>query len=209
MTQAISTIIPSRVLWAAWLISVPVNRKQNSHFFIPLKDKQQHKVSLIYKGQQNTVCTSERLREQSACSWQAVGSEMMLCLIAHHKLPLHREPYRGTTRTMATVPVKEAELGLRCLLQSDHLDPTQTTHGTDRRAQTHLRKDSEENVCQHLCVPGFLPHGSKPAQRIITAAVVDVMHLWYLYPPFWEKVRNSQSPSAQSWSYARGHLTSL
>lgn len=42
--------------------------------------------------------------------------------------------------------------------------------------QTHFRKDSEGNLCQHLCAPSFLPHGSKPAQRIITAAVVDVMH---------------------------------
>lgn len=138
MTQAISTIIPSRVLWAAWLISVPVNRKQDSHFFIPLKDKQtaQGKI-LICEGQQNTACTSERLREESVCSWQAVGSEMVfLSLIAHHNLHLHRE----TTRTMATVPVKEAEMGLRCLLESNYLDPTQTTRGTDRRTSDPLKE---------------------------------------------------------------------
>lgn len=44
--------------------------------------------SLIYKGQQNTVCTSERLREQSACSWQAVGSEMMLVSHSPSQAPL-------------------------------------------------------------------------------------------------------------------------
>lgn len=66
---------------------------------------------------------------------------------------------------MATVPLKEAEMGFKPLVaQIEEL-------------QTHLRKDSGENVCQHLCVPGFFPHGSKPAQRIIAAAVVDVMHL--------------------------------
>lgn len=142
MTQAISTIIPSQVLWAAWLTSVPVDRKQNSHFFTPLKDKQQHKVRFSFiKGQQNIVCTSKRLREESVCSWQAVGSEMMLLsLIAHHNSTYTESLNRGTTRTTATVPGKGAEMDLRCLLESNYLDPTQTTRGTDRRASDPLKE---------------------------------------------------------------------
>lgn len=41
---------------------------------------------------------------------------------------------------MTTVAVKEAEMSLSCLLQSDHLDPTQTTRGTDRRASETLKE---------------------------------------------------------------------
>lgn len=47
-TQAISVLIPSRVLWAAWLTSVPVNSKQHSHFFTFWKDKKQHKTKLLF-----------------------------------------------------------------------------------------------------------------------------------------------------------------
>lgn len=43
-------------------------------------------------------------------------------------------------RNTATVPVKEAEVGLRCLLESNYLDPTQTTCGTDTRVSDPLRE---------------------------------------------------------------------
>lgn len=66
VTQAISTIIPSRVLWAAWLTSVPVNRKQNSHFFIPLKGKQQHKVRVSFIRGNKTLCVLLRGWERAA-----------------------------------------------------------------------------------------------------------------------------------------------
>lgn len=40
---------------------------------------------------------------------------------------------------MATVPVKEAEVGLGCLLEGNDLDPTRTTCGMDTRASDLLR----------------------------------------------------------------------
>lgn len=54
---------------------------------------------------------------------------------------------------MATVPVKEVEVVLRCLQKATVWTPLKPLVAQIQGLLTHLGKDCEENFCQHLCVP--------------------------------------------------------
>lgn len=61
---------------------------------------------------------------------------------------------RGTTGNMATVAVKEGEVGPRCLSESNHWDPNSRNHlWYRRRASDLLRERLWRKFLKHRCVP--------------------------------------------------------